>query len=122
MRVVPQVKQSRAKDAILAATSSEQTSSLPKPDARQDLMTMRSQSLDQFKFRIVEQGGVHYFQDVRFKAPHINDGDEKTIVEFFEGRSLEGLSSEILNAFLGTVAVLPLLQDLVDELQRILCD
>ena len=116
MGIVPQTRRSQVQDAFLATTTSEKTRTIASPGAK------RPQDLDQFKFRIVELNGVHYFQDVRFKAPHISEADEKAIVEFFEGRSLQGLCPELMTAYLGSMTVLPLLQDLVCDLQRILCD
>ena len=82
----------------------------------------RSVDLDQFKFKLVERGAKHYFQDVRFKAPHISSTDEKSIIEFFEGQCLEGLSSEIMSGFFGNLPIGPKLEKLVVDLQQVLCD
>jgi len=81
-----------------------------------------SHDLDQFKFRLVEQGQKHYFKDVRFKAPHLSPDDEQEIVQFFEGRNLECLSPELMAAGLGKMAILSELQSLIGELQVVLCD
>ncbi len=77
--------------------------------------------MDQFKFRIVERNGLHFFKDVRFNAPHVNKDSTGAIVEFFEGRNLESLSDDIMDTVLGPVVVLAELKELVAELQTVLC-
>ena len=77
---------------------------------------------DGLKFRIVLRGHKHYFKDVRFKCDKVSDVDRSAVIEFFEGRCLENLSRESLAACFGRTPLLSSLQDLIADLQHVLCD
>ena len=83
---------------------------------------IRYHDLDPFRFRIVERGGCHYFEEVRLNSPLVAEEDARAVVEFFEGRSLQEVRPERMSVFLGHLRLYPQLDRLVDELRQVLCD
>lgn len=78
--------------------------------------------VDQFKFRLVDRDGRHYFTDVRFTPPNGQAEDVAAVVDFFEGQCLNTLEAKTIGAFLAPLAIVPRLCALVEELQQVLCD
>ncbi len=79
-------------------------------------------AIDGLKFRIVARGSRHYFKEVRFRTQSVSSAEGTAVREFLEGRCLETLRREQLAAFFGCAAFLANLQELVSELQQVLCD
>jgi hypothetical protein len=78
--------------------------------------------IDGLKFRLVSEGVLHYFREVRFKGRLVNPVEKQAVVRYFEGRCLEKIRREdMARQFKGSTYLASLLH-LVGELQRILCD
>jgi len=124
MSMAQQTKRSRPKnEAPKLISIQNQTSTATQTQLLEDSFSFQQpQETDPLKFRIVERRGKHFFMDVRFKGPQVKQEDERAIEDFFEGQSLEGLSPELMTAFLGNLKVLPRLLKLVTDLQQILCE
>jgi hypothetical protein len=99
----------RTQDAGLNATSAEPERSVSGAE---------TYPIDQLKFRIVKKKGRHYFRDVRFEA----GANGYPITSFLEGRALEDLSPVLLRSFFPQSRILPHLQSLVRDLQRVFCE
>lgn len=81
-----------------------------------------AQAIDQFKFRIQQHQGRHYFTSVTFTDPHVEPAVRQQVVDFFEGRALESLTPEYVTSGLKDFPQLPRLLALVEEMQQLLCD
>lgn len=94
------------------------------PSGRQAVVSasVSSPLTDGLKFRIVQRHGRHYFKQVRFKCDKVTNAEAHAVAEFFEGRCLENLSREALSACFGRTPLLHSLQELVADLQHILCE
>ena len=78
--------------------------------------------IDGLKFRIVATGAKHFFREVRFKGRLVNPAEKMAIAKYFEGRCLEKIRREELARQFKGSTYLGSLQNLVTELQKILCD
>ena len=103
--------------SILADAKSKKTMNTAAAEGKQ----LRSQDLDQFKFRIVFRSNGHYFKNVRFNTPNLSKEDAQRVILFFEGRNLEALASQEMEVNLQGVPLLPQLKALVLDLQTVIC-
>jgi len=114
MNIAHKPKRSRSK--TLAKTSNRKANRLDLQDT-----PFEASDVDQFKFRIVSRDGRHFFQEVRFRPPHGKEEDIRAVVDFFEGQCLEILTPEMIEAFLGQHPVAHRFEELVFDLQAVLC-
>jgi hypothetical protein len=99
----------RSQYAGLNATSAEHGPSVAEADPY---------SLDQLKFRIEIRKGRHYFRNVRFNG----EAGACVLAGFLEGRALEDLTPVLLRSSFASSPILPRLQHLVRDLQRVFCE
>jgi hypothetical protein len=113
-----------AHGSVLARAASSNYSLEKTTSGRQAIVStsVSSPLTDGLKFRIVQRSGRHYFKQVRFKCDKMTNAEAHAVAEFFEGRCLENLSRESLSACFGRTPLLHGLQDLVADLQHILCE
>ena len=78
--------------------------------------------VDGLKFKVISRGGKHYFKNVRFKSEELPGAESRAVAEFFEGRCLENLTREGLSAYFNRAPLLASLQEVVADLQHVLCD
>ena len=85
-------------------------------------LPFEASDVDQFKFRVVQRDGRHFFKDVRFSLPNGKENEIRAVIDFFNGQYLELLTPEMIEAFLGHHPVAKRFEQLVADLQEVLCD
>ena len=78
--------------------------------------------LDQFKFKLAERDGKHFFEKVRYNTPNVAESDRKTVIGYFEGRCLESITNTALRSKLKGHSMLPMFEQLVSGLRQIFCE
>lgn len=81
-----------------------------------------SSDLDQFKFKMVEREGKHYFQNVRYNTHAVPAATREQVIQFFDGRCLESITPTLLKSKLKSVEALPMFEQLVSGLRQIFVD
>lgn len=81
-----------------------------------------SADLDQFKFKMKERDGRHYFENVRYNTHNVSAEVRQTVINFFDGRCLESITPSLLRSKLKTVEALPMFEQLVSGLRQIFVD
>ena len=109
-------------DCVLERDETQRRNSQHRARPSRSSTTAHLRSIDELKFRIVVQRGMHYFRDVRLKSDHPLTRESAAVVKFFEGRCLEQLDKDTLAQHFGRSACLPHLQKMIGELQEVLCD
>jgi len=84
---------------------------------------VRSQSslIDSLRFKLVCRDGKHIFTEVRVGSASVTDREKLAILVLLNGEPLETLSAHHISTILGKSRHVGVLQDMISELQAVLC-
>lgn len=78
-------------------------------------------SLDGLRFKLIARGERHYFTDVRFSSEFVKTSDMLAVTTLLGGQCLEELNTDFVAAVLGDSPCCNEIQNLISELQAVLC-
>lgn len=79
-------------------------------------------SIDGLRFKLTARNARHYFTDVRFSSNLIPTSDMMAVITLLNGRCLEDLDRDFISAALRQSPCLDEIQNLIGELQSVLCE
>ena len=77
--------------------------------------------VDSLRFKLVSRDGKHFFTDVRLGGSLLCDKDKLAILALLNDECLENLSSTHVSSMLGRSRHIREVQDMIAELQSVLC-